>query len=137
MGVVSAPVFRSKTLAKVDLPGPAISITTLLPDGEIATWVAASLVPNAFASSASGATCAGTAVAVPAHKLAATNIFKRMTFSPDLNARIMPPVRQDASSTWRKLDALVSARAMTQPPLPQWAPHDARWIGVPRRSDLR
>src|SRR5262245_28086450 len=56
-GVVAAPVLRSNTLAAVDLPGPATSITTLSPEGEIATWVAAGREPNSFASSVRVAAC--------------------------------------------------------------------------------
>jgi hypothetical protein len=39
----------------VVLPGPATSITTLPPEGEIATWDAVGLEPKILASSASGA----------------------------------------------------------------------------------
>jgi agmatine deiminase len=48
----------------------------------------------------------------------------------------MPRAWQDASSTWRNLDALVSRRAMTMPPVPEWAPHAAVWIGFPSAADL-
>ena len=46
----------------------------------------------------------------------------------------------DASSTWRISNALVSRPPMTtppaQPPLAEWAPHDAVWIGFPSAADL-
>ena len=48
----------------------------------------------------------------------------------------MPSPPKDASPTWRILNALVSGRAMTQPPLPEWAPHAAVWIGFPSAADL-
>jgi len=48
----------------------------------------------------------------------------------------MPSACEDASPTWRNLDALVSRRAMTTPPLPEWAPHAAVWIGFPSAADL-
>jgi agmatine deiminase len=48
----------------------------------------------------------------------------------------MPPSLQDASSTWRISHALLSRRAMTLPPLPEWAPHTAVWIGFPSAADL-
>jgi agmatine deiminase len=48
----------------------------------------------------------------------------------------MPPTWQNASSTWRIWHALVSRRAMTQFPLPEWAPHSAVWIGFPSAPDL-
>jgi len=48
----------------------------------------------------------------------------------------MPSLPQDASSTWRISLALVSRRAMTKPPLPEWAPHQAVWIGFPSAADL-
>jgi agmatine deiminase len=48
----------------------------------------------------------------------------------------MPSPPQDASSTWRISLALVSRRAMTTPPLPEWAPHEAVWIGFPSAADL-
>jgi agmatine deiminase len=48
----------------------------------------------------------------------------------------MPALGQDASSTWRISNALVSRRPMTQPPLPEWAPHQAVWIGFPSAADL-
>ena len=48
----------------------------------------------------------------------------------------MPPTRQDASPTWRNLEPLVSRRGMTTPPLPEWAPHAAVWIGFPSAADL-
>jgi agmatine deiminase len=48
----------------------------------------------------------------------------------------MPPFLQDASSTWRISHALLSRRAMTLPPLPEWAPHAAVWIGFPSAADL-
>ena len=34
----------------------------------------------------------------------------------------MPTRPEEASSTWRISNALVSRRAMTIPPLPEWAP---------------
>ena len=55
---------------------------------------------------------------------------------PTFLKAIMPRTLQDASSTWRDLDALVSRRAMTTPPLPEWAPHAAVWIGFPSAADL-
>ena len=48
----------------------------------------------------------------------------------------MPPVHQDASSTWRNLAALVSRRAMIMPPTPEWASHSAVWIGFPSAAEL-
>jgi agmatine deiminase len=48
----------------------------------------------------------------------------------------MPSPPQDASSTWRISLALVSRRAMTTPPLPEWASHKAVWIGFPSAADL-
>jgi agmatine deiminase len=53
----------------------------------------------------------------------------------------MPHANWDASSTWRISTALVSRRAMTtpptvMPPLAEWAPHEAVWIGFPSAADL-
>jgi agmatine deiminase len=48
----------------------------------------------------------------------------------------MPSGGMDASSTWRISNALVSRPAMTTPPLPEWAPHEAVWIGFPSAADL-
>ena len=53
-----------------------------------------------------------------------------------MNYLIMPGVRPDASSTWRISYALVSRRPMIVPPLPEWAPHQAVWIGFPSAADL-
>jgi agmatine deiminase len=48
----------------------------------------------------------------------------------------MPVHNELASSTWRDLPLLLSARHMSQPPLPEWAPHLAVWIGFPSAADL-
>jgi agmatine deiminase len=48
----------------------------------------------------------------------------------------MAPSARDASPTWRILPALVSRRAMTKPPRPEWAPHAAVWIGFPSAAEL-
>jgi agmatine deiminase len=59
-----------------------------------------------------------------------------MDFPPERTQHIMPPAQQDASSTWRISNALVSRHAMTTPPLAEWAPHTAVWIGFPSAADL-
>lgn len=43
---------------------------------------------------------------------------------------------QEASTTWRIFPWLLSARHMSQSPLPEWAPHQAVWIGFPSAADL-
>jgi len=46
------------------------------------------------------------------------------------------PKSKEASLAWRNLPLLLSARPMSKLPLPEWAPHQAVWIGFPSAADL-
>jgi agmatine deiminase len=45
-------------------------------------------------------------------------------------------MQQEASVAWRNLSLLLSARHMSILPSPEWAPHQAVWIGFPSAADL-
>ena len=67
----------------------------------------------------------------------ATNLLLNFTETLPLGTgKILRMNNQEASYAWRNLPRLLSARHMSQLPLPEWAPHQAVWIGFPSAADL-